>query len=226
MKARLIRFIVATVVAAICMLAAALLGTDTALAHGTYPSSHRAFNYGCGYYSTTGKWSLMSGVEMYRADGYTPGVLGTGGSVVDPMTGAITGTSGSWSGGNTQQWLYYQVVVGTQLSNGTWYWNYGNWIARKDQLGEGTDGVSTWIQQPDGRWLTSSYSNVGYFDGTRWVGSGVDVSIVTKSAAEVPLGRKYVYGHLVWGPINSYPTGQRVFPGYEHWEPLGYVTCS
>jgi len=212
--------------AALCAsLVAVLVSTDVAYAHDPSPGEHAVRYYGCGYYSNTGKWSVASNVTwMWRTPGYPQAVMTTGGSVVDPYAGgAVTGNYGSMSG-YTSQWLYYQVVVGTQRTDGTWRWDYGNWIARQDYLGEATDGLSTYVQQPDGSWVTSNYSNVGHVEGEHWIGYPSDLSLVTRSVNVVPRGRKYIYGHLIWGPIFN-QAGQRVFAQTEHWEPLGYTDC-
>lgn len=210
-------------------LATVLLGTEAALAHDQYPSQHHAAVYGCYTTSTTGTWTVRSGVQMYRADGYPGSIIGVGGSTVDPQTGAITGNYGPVFDGFTQQWLYYQVVVGTQLTSGAWHWDYGNWIRRKDALGDQTDGISTEFQLDNGTWVTTGYSMAGYWNGSMWVGSPSDVSFVTRysmiGGIAVGPGRKYVYGRLWWGPIYNL-AGRQAFAPYEHWEPLGYVTCA
>ena len=206
-----------------------LVTSGAAFAQDGYPSWHRAVNYGCYTTSTTGTWTVMSSVQMNRADNYPIAVWGMGGGYYDPQTGAITGQSWQLIDSHTQQWLYYRVVVGTPRISGGWHWDYGNWIRRKEQLGDQTDGIGTQVQLDNGTWVTTDYSQTGYFNGSTWIGSPSDLSFVTRSTfmAGVALGRgsKYVYGQMWWGPIYN-SAGRQVFPAYDHWEPLGYVNCA
>jgi hypothetical protein len=203
------------------------LSGEQALAHGDYPSAHRAIA-SCYTTGTTGTWTVTSTPYMNRADGFLTGVyVGAGGSTYDPQTGAITGGSSTLIDGHTQQWLYYQVVVGTQLASGAWHWDYGNWMRRKEQLGGHTDGLSTEVQLPDGTWARTDYSMVGdvvdYYNGSVWVSYPTDASIVTRGSAA---GWKYVYGHMYWGTIYNIVSRKHVFGPYDHMEPLGYVNCA
>lgn len=188
---------------------AALASGGSASAHGTYPSSHRAYHSGCYYTLSTGTWTIVSGVYMDRANGYPPGVIGVGGGswsdTYGPTGGAVVAIDG-----HSAQWLYYRVVVMTQLATGQWKSTYGNWMRRKDALGDHTDGLSTEIQTANGWQLTSYALAGGHADA---------------SFANVGRGRKYVYGQMWWGPIYNL-AGKQVFAPYTHWEPLGYVNCS
>jgi hypothetical protein len=206
-----------------------LVTGEAANAHGDYPSWHRAVAYGCYTTSTTGSWTVMSSVQMNRADNYPLAIYGMGGGYYDPQTGAITGQAWQLIDNNTQQWLWYRVVVLTPLASGGYSYDYGNWIRRKEQLGDQTDGFSTEVQLDNGSWVTSDYSMTGHFDGSKWVGNPSDLSFVSRNTimAGVALGRgwKYVYGQMWWGPIYN-SARKPVFAGYDHWEPLGWVNCS
>ena len=201
--------------AMVAIAAAALLvaNVEAAQAHGTYPSQHFAAAV-CYRTNILGTWTVMSNVYMNRADGFPATVYGSAVGTGPYFTG------GSWGliDSNSEQWLYYQVVVGTQLPSGAWTWIRGNWIRAKDALGDGTDGLSTEFQRSDGTWVRTGYTatsspwDVSLANG--WLSGGIGLSA----------GRKYVYGHMWWGPIYN-SKNQQVFAPYDHWEPIGYMNC-
>ncbi len=199
------------VIIIVAILAIALFGAHSAVAYGTYPSQHFAAAV-CRETPITGQWTVSSNVYMNRADGFPAGVVGTGGTTGPYFTGG-----GSWTviDGNSQQWLYYRVVVGTQTSSG-WSWTPGTWMRRQDQLGDGTDGLSTEVETYPG---SGVYVRTGYAATS----SPEDVSLVSGQIGVGPRS-KYIYGQMWWGPIYNLKN-QQVFAPYTHWEPIGWVNC-
>ena len=194
-----------------CGLVASLLATGSAMAHGSYPSEHRASAL-CYETTTNGQWAVMSNVYMNRADGYPRAVYGT--SIGDG--GYFTGGSWTLIESNTQQWLYYRVAIATQSSSGAWTWKYGNWMRRLDALGDHTSGLDTEVETFPG---SGVYVQTGYTATS----SPQDVSLVSGRIGVGPR-LKQVYGQMWWGPIYNMKN-QQVFAPYTHWEPLGSVSC-
>src|ERR671932_106357 len=139
----------ARVIVILTAVAVALCAVNSALAHGTYPSEHHA-SATCYKTQLLGTWTVMSNLYMNRADGFPPSTFAMGGGDY------IYGSSWQLIDGNTQQWLYYRVVVASETASG-WKWTYGNWIARQDALGDHTDGISTYFQMQDGSWRLTGY---------------------------------------------------------------------
>ena len=201
---------------------AVLLSTaGPAVAGDTYPSQHWA-RARCYTTKSLGTFTVMSSVYMNRADGYLSSYNLVGGYDM----------FGNPTGGNvvvadyTPQWLYYRVVVVWYDANGKLNRTFGNWIARQDALGDGTDGISTYFQMPNGSWKLT-----GYTGGT----SPWDVSLANGSfdgtfigGIAIPRGRYYAYGEFRWGPIyQTVPGPTKVaFPGNDHFDYLGQLNCS
>ena len=192
-------------------LTAALAGATSGAAHTDYPSQHWAAAM-CRVTPINGQWTVVSNVMMNRADGFPPNVYGTATGTGPYFTG------GSWTliDSNSQQWLYYRVVVGWKTATGAWTWKYGTWMRRKDALGDHTDGISTEVE---------TYPRSGVFVKTGYGATSMpeDVSLVSGQVGAAPRA-KYVYGQMWWGPIfNS--KNEQVFAPYTHWHALGYVYC-
>ena len=193
--------------ALILVILAALASAGTASAHA-YPSQHWAAAT-CRETPINGQWAISSNVYMNRADGFPAGTMYVGG-------GDVFYGGGGAGPGNSQQWLYYRVVIVTQDRYGNWnQWRYGTWMRRLDALGDGTDGISTEVETYPG-------SNVYVRTGYGATGMPEDVSMLSGAIGSVPR-TKFVYGQMYWGPIFSGTT--RVFAPYNYLEPLGYLTC-
>jgi hypothetical protein len=193
-----------------------LAATDVALAtNSNWPSYHQAGAV-CYRTSLTNTWTVMSSIYMNRADGY-PRITYGSATGTDPYF-----TGGSWTvtDANSQQWLYYQVVVGTPRSDGTYYWTYGTWIRALDALGDHTSGLDTQVWDATrGKWVTTGYTGSGSPTDASYANGNMYGGIALGS------GKKSVWAHFVWGPIYNTVKNTLAFAQYEAWESMGEMSC-